>query len=187
MKVLFLDHDGVICLEEQWGSRYEKHRLAKRKLSQSFTTLPVNSRFDDFDAGCIKALDEIIEMTDCEIVVSSDWRNHATLEEMGELYTNSGILKEPIDYTPFEIPTGLKFYNRYTEAEETRSYEILEWLKKHPEVTHWVAVDDMSMGLEYQSYSGIEKRSWGLTNFVRTYDDGIKNETAKWKTISYLM
>ena len=24
MKIIFLDHDGVICLPSEWGSRYEK-------------------------------------------------------------------------------------------------------------------------------------------------------------------
>ena len=30
MKVIFLDHDGVICLPKQWGSR-EKKRLEVNK------------------------------------------------------------------------------------------------------------------------------------------------------------
>ena len=29
MKVLFLDHDGVICLEKQWGTRYDKQQKLK--------------------------------------------------------------------------------------------------------------------------------------------------------------
>ena len=26
MKVIFMDHDGVICLESEWGSRFDKKR-----------------------------------------------------------------------------------------------------------------------------------------------------------------
>ena len=26
MKVIFLDHDGVICLSTEWGGRYKKQK-----------------------------------------------------------------------------------------------------------------------------------------------------------------
>ena len=26
MKVIFLDHDGVICLPQQWGGRHKKRK-----------------------------------------------------------------------------------------------------------------------------------------------------------------
>ena len=34
MKVIFLDHDGVICLSGNWGSRFKKQQKARKKLSQ---------------------------------------------------------------------------------------------------------------------------------------------------------
>jgi hypothetical protein len=43
-------------------------------------------RFDDFDTKSVKILNEILEETGAEIVVSSDWKLHATLEELGEYY-----------------------------------------------------------------------------------------------------
>ena len=58
MKVIFLDHDGVICLATEWGGRFKKQREAGRKLSQSVASLPVLSRFDNFN--CLYYLDNII-------------------------------------------------------------------------------------------------------------------------------
>jgi hypothetical protein len=84
MKILFLDHDGVICLSNNWGGRskkWAKYRSANPHSSKEKKDAPVSVRFDDFDKKAIKILNEIIEETGCEIVVSSDWKLHATLEE----------------------------------------------------------------------------------------------------------
>ena len=86
MKVIFLDHDGVICLSTEWGSRFKNKE-------------GLDSIFDRFYDKAIKALNQIIEETDCEIVISSDWRFHANLEELGEYYTSQGISKKPIGFT----------------------------------------------------------------------------------------
>ena len=83
MKVIFLDHDGVICLSNNWGGRMKKQKKYGRKLSQSIGSLPVNVRFDDFDRKAIEVLNSILEETDAEIVISSDWKKHATIEELG--------------------------------------------------------------------------------------------------------
>mgnify|MGYP000323948819 CR=1 FL=1 len=98
MKVIFLDNDGVICLSSNWGSRHKKQKKwGGRKLSMTIREMPVEYRFDNFDKKAIKILNEILETTDAEIVVSSDWRLHANLEELGEYYESQGIIKKPFD------------------------------------------------------------------------------------------
>jgi hypothetical protein len=100
--ILFLDHDGVICLSNNWGGRskkWAKYRSENPDSSLEFKDKPVNCRFDDFDTKAIKVLNEIIEQTGCDIVVSSDWRLHATLEELGDYYISQGIIKRPVDVT----------------------------------------------------------------------------------------
>ena len=94
MKVIFLDHDGVICLSTEWGGRFKKQQKAGRKLSQSIESLPVESRFDNFNKKAINILNEILEETGAEIVVSSDWKRWATVEELGEYYEQQGITGE---------------------------------------------------------------------------------------------
>ncbi len=124
-KILFLDHDSVICLSTEWGSRF--------KNKEGFDSL-----FDRFNDKAIKTLNQIIEETDCEIVVSSDWRFHCTLEQMKELYKIRGIKKSPIDYTRNDLDWKLfKDIHPGNELEMTRCFEIQDWLKEHPEVTHW--------------------------------------------------
>ena len=200
MKVIFLDNDGVICLSNNWGSRHKKQKKwGKRKLSMSMSSIPVEYRFDNFDKKAIEILNEILETTGAEIVVSSDWRLHANLEELGEYYESQGIIKKPFDvterfhYTNWEaegrIPTDFP-WNRTDGLEQERHFEIKEWLKNHSEVTHWVAVDDLNMGIhmEKTGWSSAYDRSWGLENFVWTprSREGIKQSGTKEKILSFL-
>lgn len=201
MKVIFLDHDGVICLPQQWGGRnkkklkYAKNNPDNRAFFDS--DYPVEVRFDNFDEKAIKVLNEIIKETDCEIIVSSDWRLTATLEEMGEYYEMKGIIKKPIGYTKQfdynerlvqEIVDGEVRLKRFDTPEEERAWEIKKYLEEHPEITHWVAIDDLDMRY-YSWYAGEEDIvDWGLKNFVYTiYDEGIKQTGLKNKILKYLI
>ena len=188
MKVIFLDHDGVICLSTEWGGRHKKQQKVGRKLSQSVLSLPTDARFDNFNKKAIKILNEILEETDAEIVVSSDWKRWATVEEMGEYYESQGIKKKPIAFTP-----NLKdctCYNEHTfqwskewDLEQCRSIEIKQFLVDHAEITHWVSVDDLNMGK-----NGEDWKNWGLDNFVETprSTEGIKQSGIKEKIINFL-
>jgi hypothetical protein len=187
MKVIFLDHDGVICLLTEWGGREKKRKKYIAKHGHCiYKLLPVDCKFDNFNSKAIKVLNEILEETGAEIIISSDWRHHCTLEEMGQYYESQGIIKKPIGYTPNTLPAGLPFFHRHYELEETRSYEIQHWLKEHPEVTHWVAVDDLNMFEKFGDVSG--NYQWGLKNFVLTplSAEGIKQSGIKEKIINFL-
>jgi hypothetical protein len=179
MKILILDHDGVICLADNWGGRF------KKKGFDSNPETPLDIRNDDFDKKAVKILNEIVEETGCEIVTSSDWKRQGTLKQMQEMYITRGI-KPPIGMTDFfknllndgKVPGHFEFtFDNSLEIE--RSCEILHWLSEHPEVTHWVAVDDLDMTLN---------DSWGLENFVLTprKREGIKQSGIKDKIIKFL-
>ena len=194
MKVLFLDHDGVICLSTEWGGRYKKQKKwGGRKLSMTPSEIPLEYKFDDFNKKAIKVLNEILEETGAEIVVSSDWKLHCNLEEMGKYYESQGIKKKPISFTPslndctWYNPDSFP-WNRTWNSEQSRSIEITQYLIDHPEITNWVAVDDLDMGKTGLYYSMEFKHDWGLDNFVLTKKDneGIKQTGIKDKIIKYL-
>jgi hypothetical protein len=198
MKVLFLDNDGVICLSYNWGGRskkWSKYRSVNPDSSKEKKDAPVEYRFDDFDSKAIKVLNEIIEETGCDIVVSSDWRLHANLEELGYYYMKQGIIKKPIAVTDiFQdiFPKEWNAFKFHADLELERSMEINHWLENHPEVTHWVAVDDLNMSVEFlgdrfSSKDGSDKKL-GLSNFVLTpkSSEGIKQSGIKEKIIKFL-
>ena len=196
MKILFLDNDGVICLSNNWGERAKKWANFKRDNPDvEFTDRPVQCRFDDFDDKAVKVLNEILEETGADIVVSSDWRLHANLEELGEYYESQGIIKKPIAVTDQFQDLFPKEWNAFrfrANLELERSMEINHWLENHPEVTHWVAVDDLDMSIKFlgdrfAAEDGSDKKP-GLTNFVLTprSREGIKQSGVKEKIIEFL-
>jgi hypothetical protein len=193
MKVIFLDNDSVICLSSNWGGRnkkWSKYRSSNPESSKFINDAPVVVRFDDFDKKAVKILNEVLEETGAEIIVSSDWRYHATLEELGEYYLSQGIIKTPIGITPFTKdidPKWWETFHNYAMLEQERVIEIKYWLEQHPEVTNWVAVDDLNLGI-YEPISGDIFNENGLTNFVHTRkpNEGIKQSGIKEKIIKHL-
>ncbi len=191
MKILILDHDGVICLSNNWGGRTKKwanYRSANPDSSKEKKDAPVSVRFDDFDKKAIKILNEILEETGAEIVVSSDWKLHATLEELGEYYESQGIIKKPIALTP-NIQNCKDYDSNFIwsprwESEQIRTIEIKQYLHDHPEVTHWVSVDDLKMGKIGEPW----KDEWAIDNFVLTpkQNEGIKQSGLKEKILNFL-
>ena len=199
MKVIFLDNDGVICLSNNWGGRSKKwanYRSQNPSSSDSKSDAPVDVRFDDFDEKAVKVLNSILEETGAEIVVSSDWRFHANLDELGDYYVSQGILKKPISVThrTEDINPELWRVMRFrADLELERSIEILDWLEKNPQVTHWVAIDDLNMSVDYLSNHFTAKNpddesKPGLTNFVHTpkSNEGIKQSGVKEKVLKFL-
>lgn len=200
MKVIFLDNDGVICLSNNWGGRSKKwanYRSQNPSSSDSKSDAPVQVRFDDFDEKAVRVLNSILEETGAEIVVSSDWRFHANLDELGDYYVSQGILKKPISVThrTEDINPELWRVMRFrADLELERSIEILDWLEKNPQVTHWVAIDDLNMSVDYLSNHFTAKNpddesKPGLTNFVHTpkSNEGIKQSGVKDKVLKFLL
>jgi len=197
MKVIFLDHDGVICLSNNWGTRHKKQKKWEgRKSSMDHDKVPLEYRFDDFDKKAIKVLNSILEETSAEIVVSSDWKRWANLDEMGVYYEQQGIIKKPMAFTPnlgectwykeaykYDFP-----WSRAWGFEQTRSIEIQQYLIDHPEVTHWVSIDDLKMGKKGLDYSVEYEHEWGLDNFIETplESQGIKQSGIKEKILNFL-
>jgi hypothetical protein len=193
MKCIFLDNDGVICLSNNWGGRakkWSKYRSENPESSSDKRDAPVEVRFDDFDEKAVSILNQILEETGAEIVVSSDWKRWANVEEMGEYYESKGIIRKPIALTPdlgdctWENPERESWvWSPRWDLEMSRVVEIRQYLYDHPEITHWVAVDDLHLGKTDESW-----KNWGLDNFVLTprSNEGIKQSGIKEKILKYL-
>ena len=137
MKILFLDHHGVMRI----------------------TPHPNPGILVDFDKNCVRILNEILESDDIQIVVSSDWKYWVSLEKMQEFYKEQGIIKSPIDYTVKTIYD----YNNYAEQ---RANEIKLWLDTHDVLT-WAAVDDIDMRPYLTNFVWISEPSLGLQQSMK--------------------
>ena len=188
--VLFLDNDGVICLSNNWGGRTKKWgKYIKLNPKQNNISLaPVDVRFDNFDKKSVSILNQVLEETGAEIVVSSDWKLHATLEEIGDYYLSQGIIKRPIGFTKRYLDccnVDEFVYEKRTIYEQQRCIEIKQYLTDHPEITNWVCIDDLQLG---EQDSNGDNQNWGLSNFVDTprMNEGIKQSGVKEKIINHL-
>ena len=163
MKVLFLDHYGVLCLSTKPVTRTEFSMPTSDEFADTGITF-----FSDFDPKAVAVLNDIIQRTGAEIVISSDWKRETTLSGMCEFYQKQGIKKMPLAYTDW-LPGAATYHQQ-------RAGEINAWLDQHPEITHWCAVDDLYMG------------TW-LTNFAwaKCVDQGIKDPAVQDQIIQLLV
>jgi hypothetical protein len=79
-------------------------------------------------------------------------------------------------------------WSRDWDLEMTRVIEIKQYLHDHPEITHWVSVDDLNMGKTGIQWNVEFEHDWGLDNFVLTPlgSEGIKQSGIKDKIIQFL-
>jgi len=174
-----------LCLNNEWGTRKNK-KIKYLKEFPGTQDIPAFIKMDNFNDKAVKVLNSILEETGAEIVVSSDWKLYCTLEELQEMFIKYGVIKSPIDTTTnVELGYDKQYYTK-GELAEYRVMEIKSWLKHNPEVTHWVAVDDLDLGEKFGPISG--NSNGGLKNFVLTpkSSEGIKQLGIKEKIINFL-
>lgn len=92
-----------------------------------------------FNNKAVKVLNFILEQTMADIIVSSDWKNHFTLQQLQEIFVEwAGVCRPPIDVTPHVKGATMQ------TLEEYRAKEILEHvLINKPD--SWVAIDDLDL------------------------------------------
>jgi len=127
MKVLVCDIDGVL----------NDH------------TFNVRANSTSIKSSCVDNLNKILTETDVQIVISSAWRymilNEAmTLKGFEYLLRTHGVYAENrlIGCTRED---RLLFGSPGSDLE--RGIEIQNWLEEHPEVTKYIVIDDLDLGI----------------------------------------
>jgi hypothetical protein len=188
-KYIFLDHDGVMCMRREQGSRFTKiKRWNLENPDQAVVYVnkadhvPIQIRFDDFNkVDAVRVLNEILLESDADIVVSSDWRLLCTLEEMQEFYKQMGVIKVPIGMTELY---STEWESTGLTLQEQRSIEIERYIEKH-KPDKWVALDDMDLSEKFGDISG--NKTTGLKNFVKCKpSEGLKRLGIKKKIMQFL-
>jgi hypothetical protein len=155
--IIFLDIDGVLATVKQYNiSPNGKSWLRK------YDVYP-------FDKKCVKVLNTILEKTDADMIISSDWRINYSMDELCDIFTINGIIKTPVGSTPI-YPTSMSNY------EKNRSGEILECVRVN-KIEHWIAIDDIDLSYWLNDHFFFCKSEW----------EGIKQSELKQKIINYLI
>jgi hypothetical protein len=163
---IFLDLDGVLATNIQLFD----------VITKDFQSLNENSWAKElkvpypFDNVCVDVLNEILEKTEADIVLSSDWKKHWTLEQLDIIFKNNRIIKSPIDITTNKTLS-------YMDYEKNRAYQIEEYVKRN-NIEKFVIIDDM-----YISHYLDDMKN----NFIQTDGyEGIKEVGIKDKILNVL-
>ena len=114
-KIIFLDVDGVL------NSMKFDRWLQDHHMKQYYG-------YELLDQNALLNLQDIVFVTGADIVLSSSWRlSRSCCEELRQQL----------------LPYGLQFIDKTVSLpRKDRGEEIKEWLSRHPEVDHFVILDD---------------------------------------------
>lgn len=115
MNVIFLDLDGVMNVQN------------------------ANDHTTSWSKEAIKALAAIIRCTQAKIVLTSSWR-YQGIEAMRQLWQEQHFPSEIWDITPLHAADEALSQGAHPEV--CKAIEIRAWLQAHPDVTHYVILDD---------------------------------------------
>lgn len=135
-RVIFLDVDGVILPSG-----------AVDMIVVDGVSLPTRDtvRESDFSTTALGSLRWIIQQTGAMVVLSSEWRRTESLKSSIAAVLKSQDIPVFRDVTPLFSPKpDLQKAHPIIAWCERRAREITKWLKDHPEVTSWVALDDLN-------------------------------------------
>lgn len=162
-RVIFLDFDGPMI-------PVKSYMLPEQTKSATV-----------FDPCATAMLLRIIRDSEAKIVISSTHGKRG-LEHVQKVFTQNGIDLSHL-HEDWVTPKKMSSY---------RIHEICWWLDKHPEVTHYVAVDDEQLDITWvpnsvqcDAYEGFSFRNYlECLRFLDAVDEEKKEEHNK--TIQYL-
>lgn len=126
MKLLFLDFDGVLN-SDRW---FEPFELADYTPKTE----------EHFDPAAIERLNQIVDATGCDIVISSSWRNGHSRNSLRELLESRG----------FRHP--LKIVGMTPWLGGPRGMEIQRWIDQHEQPESMCILDDFEDMLHLDKY-----------------------------------
>jgi HAD domain in Swiss Army Knife RNA repair proteins len=164
-KVIFLDIDGVLALYNNFftnSATFQKKREWAKRLKVPY----------GWDAKAVKALNHILDNTNAEIVLSSDWRLHWDLIQLKEIFDAHSVVKSPVAITS-------KISSRSMHNLEFNRVGQIEDFIAENNVGKWIAVDDMHLA-QWAKLDIVDR-------FVRTNQmEGIKQSGLKERIIKML-
>jgi hypothetical protein len=129
--LIFLDIDGPIATDVEFMRKTLNFQKKYEWAKELRVPYPYNP-------GCVKIFNEILSITDAEIVLTSDWKNKWSLDEMNLIFQYNGIKCNTITKK-----TGIHPIS-FSDLEKNRSNEINLYLKENPS-NNYVILDDLNL------------------------------------------
>ena len=133
MRVIFLDIDGVLNADCDYGGR---------SYPNPYIMLNNGNKYCGICKTHVRYLKEIVDKTDAKIVLTSSWKeDYIEYLEFGYLNRVGKYLHNKLREFNLEIYDTTIRYD--LSGGINRGYEIKSWLDDHPEVDDWVVLDDV--------------------------------------------
>lgn len=135
-KVIFIDIDGPLS----YGTWADGSIKILDQTKHQFE-IPYAWVKEDVDA-----LSTIIEKTNADLVVSSDWKKHYGFYQLRMIFEHYGIGRWNI----IDTTTNFNPIRKLSSPPEwDRAGEIKTWVKAF-KPKHWIAIDDMALGSSFK-------------------------------------
>jgi len=149
-KIIFIDIDGPLS----WGSwndgsvsitpneTWDNGRLLINEGMVKPFTIPY-----PWDIPECEALQTILDETNAQLVLSSDWRNHFSFKQMGAIFQHYGIHRSHlIDTTTYQY-----LWDKMSRpsGDYMRAAQIAKWVKDN-KISNWIAIDDLNVALHFK-------------------------------------
>ncbi len=128
MVTIFLDIDGVLATHKEFMLNRTKFRSSDKRAAELGIPYPYNP-------DCVKIFNEILESTETQIVLSSDWKHHFSLHDMNEIFKHNGIIQSIVAFTDDDMV----MFNNITL---NRAHQIEKYIKDK-QIENWIALDDL--------------------------------------------
>jgi hypothetical protein len=162
--MLFLDLDGVLATNKEFfmnAANFQRKYDWAKELNVNYP----------FNKGCVDIFNELVELSDLEVVLSSDWKDHYTLDQMDTIFLENGIKKSPTYKTGNRVNT-----NSPNDLEINRYFQIMDFVNEH-NPDNWLVLDDLKLSPFF------EKDGNGDKFFLTKSSEGLKQSGLKDKLL----
>lgn len=149
-KCIFLDIDGVLRTvhgRTDFAKDVRTMTINGQKVAMLGDSSNGNLAGIDFWPSALRALRYTVQKTSASIVLSSDWRkDEGLVEGVNNQLVEYGMAKL-LGVTPDLGATNMPGVAKalHSNVREKRCKEIRKWLRQHPNIERWVAIDDMDL------------------------------------------
>lgn len=152
MKIIFLDIDGVVNSNKWFDSDIFKEKTK----DMSDATLMLVAQHAHIDPEAVQLLNQLVDRSDAEVVLSSTWRIVFSPDEMTDILQKQGATFSIIDKTPV-------LYGKLSER-IPRGKEIAQYISKvavKPE--SFVILDDKNDMANLKKFLVLTDEKFGIT------------------------
>lgn len=141
MNVLFLDFDGPLFPDRMISFHPDNIRPYPGDIPMTEWV-----SYWKMDELTVYMLNLAQERHQFKTVISSSWKRFTTLEQIKDLFKVNGLILDiHDDYSTPDLGRLRTIYSHYSYM-DSRSAEIIAWLKDHPDVGDYIIIDDPSSG-----------------------------------------